>query len=89
MTIKIREEARTALIASIRRYFTEELEQDIGELKAGFLLDYVFTEIGPVVYNSAIADAQAYFQQRAADLDGVCFEPELAYWNKSSRRSMG
>jgi hypothetical protein len=44
------------------------------------LLDFCVREIGPAVYNQAIADAQAYFQGRVADLEGVCYEPEFVYW---------
>jgi uncharacterized protein (DUF2164 family) len=49
-------------------------------VKAGLLLDYVLKEIGPTIYNQAIADAQAYFTGRVADLEGVCHEPEFGFW---------
>ncbi len=56
------------------------MDQEIGDLKANLLLDYVLKEIGPIVYNRAIADAQVYFQERTAELDGSCFEREFGYW---------
>jgi len=34
------------------------------ELPAGLLLDFFIEEIGPVIYNQAIADAQARLSQR-------------------------
>ncbi|NIM49267.1 MAG: DUF2164 family protein [Gemmatimonadales bacterium] len=80
MTIKLSDEAKKQLISSIRRYFVENLEQEIGDLKADLLLDYFLKELGPTVYNKAISDAQAYFQEKTADLDGSCYEPELTYW---------
>ncbi len=80
MAITLSPEATKQLLASIKRYVAENLEQDIGDLKAGMLLDYFLKEIGPTVYNQAIADAQAYFQGRVADLEGVCFEKEFTYW---------
>ena len=80
MPIKLPPETVKQLHASIKRFFAEELEQDIGDLKAGTVLDYVIKEIGPSIYNGAIADAQAYFQERVTDLDGVCYEPALGYW---------
>jgi uncharacterized protein (DUF2164 family) len=80
MAIKLSPEATKQLLASIKRYVAENLEQDIGDLKAGMLLDYFLKEIGPTVYNQAIADAQGYFQGRVADLEGVCFEKEFTYW---------
>lgn len=80
MPIKLPDATVKQLQASIKRYFAEELDQDIGELKAGLLLDYVLREIAPTVYNRAIADAQSYFQGRVADLEGVCYEREFTYW---------
>ena len=78
--ITIGDDARKQALASIKRYFAENLDQDIGDLKAGLLLDYVLAEIGPTIYNQAIADARAFFQERAADLDGVCYRAEFAFW---------
>jgi uncharacterized protein (DUF2164 family) len=39
-------------------------------------------EIGPVIYNHAIADAQARLQQRVADLSGELYADEFPYWPK-------
>jgi uncharacterized protein (DUF2164 family) len=78
--IRISEEARKHAIASIRRYFNDDLDQEIGDLKAELVLDYVLKELGPTIYNGAIADARAFFEERAADLDGVCYRAEFPYW---------
>ena len=80
MAIRIPPETRKRLVASIKRYAAENLDAEIGDLKAGLLLDYCLQEIGPAVYNQAIADAQSYFTGRVADLEGVCHEAELPYW---------
>jgi uncharacterized protein (DUF2164 family) len=84
MSITISPDATKQLQASIKRYFAEHLEQDIGDLKASMLLDYVLKEIGPTIYNQAIENAQAYFQGRVADLEGVCYEKEFTYWTPKS-----
>jgi uncharacterized protein (DUF2164 family) len=80
MAITLSPDTTRRLIASIRRYAAENLDEEIGELKAGLLLDYCLKEIGPSIYNQAIADAQSYFTGRVADLDGVCHEPEFCFW---------
>ena len=85
MAIKLSPETTKQLHASIKRYFVENLEQDIGDLKAGMMLDYCLKEIGAVVYNRAIADAQTYFQGRVVDLEGVCYEKEFTYWVPADR----
>lgn len=56
------------------------MDEEIGDLQADLLLDYVLGEIGPTVYNRAIADAKAYFLLKTDDLDGSCYEPEFGYW---------
>ena len=83
MAIKLSPETTKRLIASIKRYAAEHLDEEIGELKAGLLLDYCLKEIGPSIYNQAIADAQAYFTGRVADLEGVCHEPEFGFWPRA------
>jgi uncharacterized protein (DUF2164 family) len=65
---------------SIKRYVAENFAEDIGDLKAGLMLDFFLKEMAPSIYNQAIADAQTYFQARVADLEGVCYEPEFSYW---------
>jgi len=73
------------LQASIKRYASEHLDQDLGDLQASLLLDFCLKEIGPTVYNKAVADAQAWLQGRLVDLEGVCYEPEFTYWPPPGR----
>ena len=47
---------------------------------------FVLKEIGPSIYNAAITDAQVYFRERVADLEGACFEPEFGYWPRETGR---
>ena len=82
MAIQLPPDTSKRLRVSIQRYVREELDQEIGDLKADLLLDYVLKEIGPSIYNQAIADAQTYFGQRVADLEGACYERELGYWKR-------
>jgi uncharacterized protein (DUF2164 family) len=83
MAIKLSPETTKRLVASLKRYAAENLDEEIGDLKAGLLLDYCLAEIGPLVYNQAIADAQSYFTGRVADLEGVCHEAEFGFWPRS------
>jgi uncharacterized protein (DUF2164 family) len=80
VSIELPDEITRALVVSIQKYFRTHLDEEIGELKAGLVLDFCLREIGPSVYNQAIRDAQAYMQVKTADLDGTCFEPEMTYW---------
>lgn len=80
MTIEISTEARNTATASIQRYFAENMDEPIGSLEAGSLLAFFLKEIGPVVYNKAIADAQARLQERVAELDVEVYEEEFAFF---------
>jgi uncharacterized protein (DUF2164 family) len=80
MAIKLEEDTERYLLGSIKRFFAEELEDDIGDLKAMRVLEFCLREISPSVYNQAIADAQKYFQERASDLGGVRYEAEFDFW---------
>jgi uncharacterized protein (DUF2164 family) len=71
---------RADAIASLRRYFEANLPEPIGELPAGLLLDFFLEEIGPVIYNAAISDAQVRMQGTLADLPGDLYEQPLQYW---------
>ena len=80
MAITLTEETKKRLISSIRQYFCEHVEEEIGDLKAALFLDFCLKEIGPTIYNQSIQDAKAFMRDRVADLDGSCFEPEFGYW---------
>lgn len=80
MPITLHPEHTQRLRESIKRYFVEHLDQDIGDLKAMMLLDFCLKEVGPSIYNTAIGDAQKYFETRVVDLEGSCHEPEFQYW---------
>jgi len=85
MPIALPPETLKRLQASIKRYAAEHLEEEMGDLKAGLFLDYCLKEIGPAVYNQAIADAQKYFQGRVEDIEGVYHQSELTYWPPAGR----
>ena len=79
-TIDISKQTRADAIASIRRYFEENMAEPIGELAAGLLLNFFLEEVGPVIYNQAIGEAQMRLQQRVLDLSGELYVDELQYW---------
>ena len=87
MTIELPKDARTQAIASIERYFRENMEEKIGNVAAGGLLGYFLEEIGPLVYNQAVADVQERLQARIAELDIEVHEEPFQYWQKFDRQA--
>ncbi len=80
MSMELSKEARADAIASIQQYFERNMPEPIGDLPAGLLLNFFVEEIGPAIYNKAIADAQARLAVRVADLSGELYEDEFQYW---------
>ena len=82
MTIEISAEQRQEAIASIERYFRENMEEKIGNIAAGALLGYFLEELGPIVDNRAVADVQERLQARVMEVDIEVHEDEFQYWRK-------
>lgn len=79
MAIELEKDSHKHLIGSIKQYFLEELEQNIGDLKAALILSFILKEIGPFIYNHAVQDVQARMLEFVSELDGICFESESSY----------
>lgn len=87
MTIEISKELRQQGIASIERYFRENMEEKIGNMAASALLGYFLEELGPLVYNKAVADVQERLQARLSELDFEVHEDEFQYWQNFDRQA--
>lgn len=85
MTIELSDQTRKEAIASIERYFRENMEETIGNVAAGGLLGFFLEEIGPAIYNKAVADVQERLQIRVAEVDIEIHEEEFQYWRKYDR----
>jgi uncharacterized protein (DUF2164 family) len=83
MSVELSKEARKEAIASIQQYFERGMPEPIGEMPAGLLLNFFLEEIGPAIYNKAIADAQARLSVRVTDLSGELYEDEFQYWPRA------
>ena len=89
MPIELPKEIRTQAIQSIERYFRENMDEPIGNIAAGALLGFLLEEIGPTVYNQAVADVQERLQLRISELDLEVHEDEFGYWRKFDRAPRG
>ena len=66
--IEFAKEERAAATGKLRDYFSRELDQELGQLPAEMLLDFIGKEIGAVFYNRGVHDAQQLVQQKAEDI---------------------
>jgi uncharacterized protein (DUF2164 family) len=89
MPIELSKELRNQAIQSIERYFRENMDEPIGNIAAGALLGFLLEEIGPTIYNKAVADVQERLQLRVSELDLEVHEDEFTYWRKFDRAARG
>jgi uncharacterized protein (DUF2164 family) len=73
------------VVPSLQKYFREEFDQELSDMRARFLLEYILKEIGPFPYNRGVKDAEKYFRTKTEDLTGICYEDPLTYWTKKRR----
>jgi uncharacterized protein (DUF2164 family) len=86
MAIELAKEVREEALNSLSRYVDEHFEERIGNVAASQLLDFFLEEIGPSIYNKAVADVQERMQARVADLSGEVFEDEFQYWLRRRKK---
>ena len=86
MPIELPKETRAQAIASLERWCREHMDEPIGNVAAGGLLGFFLEEIGPSIYNQAVADVQERLQARVAELDIEVHEDEFGYWRKFDAR---
>lgn len=85
MTVKLDKDLELQLIKSLQRYLEEELDQQASNLQTQLLLDFIKQEIGPHIYNHAVADVQQHLQQQAEDLNLHCYAVATSYWSAKGR----
>jgi uncharacterized protein (DUF2164 family) len=58
----VSKDARQAGRRSIERYFRENMDEPMGKVAAAGLFGFLLEEIGPSIYNKAVADLQERMQ---------------------------
>jgi uncharacterized protein (DUF2164 family) len=86
MSITLNKESRATAVTSIERYFKDELDEKIGNIRAAALLNFFLEEIAPSIYNQAVADVQERLIGRVTEVDIECHEDEFGYWTKRRSR---
>ena len=86
MDIRLTPDIEKRLHGAIQRFVAEEYGESVGELGAGLFLRFCLMELGPAIYNQAIADAQACLQERVTDLENICFAEETGYWDTGAKK---
>ncbi|HJL84732.1 MAG TPA: DUF2164 domain-containing protein [Candidatus Marinimicrobia bacterium] len=66
--IKLSKENKVKITQEIQEWFRENLDQEIGNLDAEFLLDFFAEKIGGFFYNEALSDVHSLINERTETL---------------------
>lgn len=67
---------KSALVAKLQNYFRDELEFELSQFPAEFLLEFISKELGPSYYNKGLRDAQALLMSKIDDLTDAIYQLE-------------
>jgi len=67
---------KAAIVGKIKLYFREELDQDIAQFDAEFLLDFFSEEVGAYHYNRGLGDAKLILEQKLESITDAFYEIE-------------
>ena len=85
MSIELSDEERQRAVESLMRYAAEHLDERMGNIAAGALLGFFVEEIGPLIYNRAVAEVQERLLARVQEVDIEVHEDAFTYWPKFDR----
>lgn len=59
-------------LASIQRFFRDELDTEVGDLRAALVLDFFQRDLAPIFYNQGVTAAREFVEDRLLDLEPTC-----------------
>jgi uncharacterized protein (DUF2164 family) len=74
--IKFSREEKERIVKKVETYFSNELDQEIGNFEAEFLIDFFAGEIGAYFYNQGLSDAHTLYTEKAEELSYTIQELE-------------
>ena len=74
--IEFSAEEKGILVEKIKLYFEDELDQDIKQFEAEFLLDFFAEQVGPCFYNRGLYDAHALMEAKLETISEGMYEIE-------------
>ena len=74
--IEFSKDQKITLVDQIQKYFDKELDQEIGEFDAEFLLDFFSDKVGGYYYNQGLNDARAILDDKLETITESFYELE-------------
>jgi uncharacterized protein (DUF2164 family) len=74
--IEFSDNEKEIIVRKIQLYFREELDREIGQFDAEFLLNFFAEELGTYFYNRGLYDAQAILEGKLESVAEAIYELE-------------
>jgi uncharacterized protein (DUF2164 family) len=66
--IKLTREKKDEMVSQIKNHFLKERDEEIGNLAAGLMLEFITEELAPEFYNLGVQDSYRCMQDMIEDL---------------------
>jgi uncharacterized protein (DUF2164 family) len=66
--LQLTREKREDMVSALKYYFDKERDEELGDLAAGMLLDFIIKELAPEFYNQGVLDSNKYLNDRVEEL---------------------
>jgi len=86
MMIKLPREDKQTIVKHVQAFFADERSEMIGDLGAEQIVDFMIGELGPYLYNQAIADARKLVQEKASQMEDELYALEKPTVNRHGGR---
>ena len=74
--IKFSSQDKEQIISKLQNYFSKELDTELEQFDADFLVDFISTELGVFYYNKGLHDAQAILSDKLDTISDAIYEIE-------------
>lgn len=74
--IEFSSEQKAQLIQSLQGYFQRELDVELGQFDADFLIDFIGENFGSYFYNQGLYDAQQLLSSKIEQINEAIYELE-------------
>ncbi len=69
--IDLTKDLKISALNEIKKYFSAERDENLGDLSAELFLDFITEKIAPFFYNQGIRDSHQFMSERLEDLYGL------------------
>ncbi|WP_022962484.1 DUF2164 domain-containing protein [Halopseudomonas pelagia] len=74
--IEFSKDEKEIMIQKVKMYFREELNQDVGNFEAEFLIDFFAEEMGGFFYNRGLYDAETMISEKVSEISDLLLQLE-------------